>query len=245
MSTQRKLIVRLDPKSRKSLHESGYSLDIFKGSRCGNGEMHTNVIASISKDLGTQNTFTWIDSYAGYTSPIDKEEKVVNIKSVTALDMELGDLYVLSADGDASINSSGGKENYLEIHNKDDSRGAGYCFGIGNNDAENQPPVCVVSIPGQSTVSIEPKNKYLVTFSSEGAMDPNVAIVEISTSAGVCSYEDDTTEREVWFNYSTGRWAETEKEAAKPISDEGATITNGWFDFIKVGVGVLNKVLNG
>ncbi len=241
MSTERKLIVRLDAESRRKLQKGEYTLDLFRGSKTSTGTISTNVIRPISA-LGEKNTIRWKDSYAGYISPVTDNGQGTYVEAVTARNMYLGDLFRLNKEGNASIENGKGIAGKLKIENQSNECGAGYCFAIGGMAHESEP-VCVVSIPGQSEIAIEPKNKYLLTFSSKGKIDPGVALVKVDSSACTVEYENDTTVREVWFNYKTGRWGKTEEEAA--ISVNTAVVTNGWFTFVQKGAAILNSVLNG
>ena len=91
-------------------------------------------------------------------------------------------------------------------------------------------------MPGNSELTITPREKLLVAFTTSNSKELSMAVTEIRTSAATIEYFDQVVEHTVKYNFNSGEWTGIE-------SNED--VNNRWFRFLRRGVHELNRVLNG
>jgi len=237
------LSINIDASSLRALKSGNYKLTVFRGTSGGGDALLSTVWLSIpTEKMGEQNTIKWTDTYQGFVSFSDnlKVASGVTITGTTSRDMELGQGLVISSDENIDYSQSGDKDNALTFHNNGNSIVLGYSMPTRGDGFQ---PVCAVKVPGSSKTTLMPKNKMLVSFSSDGNIDQSICVSEIDTSAATVEYFDDVHTHTIAFSFDSGVWTAGEQ----PLLDSSPSQLVGWgnwFKYIKSGVNVLNKVLN-
>lgn len=237
-----RLRINLDEDTLSKLIDGNFYLTIYKGVKAANDNMILSTVwCSIpAQELLEKNTLTWMNSYQAYISK-GKVESTVRIEASTSRPIKIGDVFTFQ-DGKVAVDNGDNDDNdgVIEFVNE----GSEYTTGIsvsGINPMTSDKdygPICAISMPGNSSMTIRPKEKLLVSFSTNPDERTAMCVEKIKTSAATVEYFDDIKTHEINYNFSSGVWAE---------GRNSINVTNGgsWFKFFKQGVHFLNKVLNG
>lgn len=233
------LIIKLSQETLESLVIGGYHLNVFKGVDVTDTESTVWLSTSATELLNT-NLINWdSENLEAYISN-DVLEDGVTISASSSESVELGERVIITdKSGARGLNvKSDGEEGTVVFANEGTSITTGLSTKVeGPSGTERSNPICAVNVAGNGMVKIAPKEKLLVSFTSDGNVDQSVAVVEIETAAATVEYFEDVVEHTISYDFDTGEWKEDE--------DDTATPEIGWFKFLKTGVNVLNTVLNG
>ena len=234
-SKEMTLRLKLNTKTLKFLRDGNYNLTIYKGVKSSNESISSTVWCSVSaKKLLENNTFTWSNEFQAFISN-KSVASGIKIKASTARHIDLGDKFTIN-DGTVKVTYDGTENKILTV-NDGHSFTTGLSVRAPGSNQELYRPIFVVTMPGRSSLTITPKEKLLVAFTTSSSKKLSMPVSEIHTAAATIEYFDEIDSHEISYDFDSGIW--------EGIDTNDDTENSRWFRFLRRGVHHLNRVLNG